>query len=173
MSQSNPLDLGRIWQKIQSQLSENGIDIDFSEGLDVSYREAGKTRVKVVCVKPDLKESVREMWQRPRDQVVMVRVDEETLESLDAWVAAGAVKSRSEAAALFIREGLQVRADELAQLRDALREVQEAQERLKKRAAKIFGGEDDNEGQADAGRATNAEAKDTDSENASPEDAAS
>ena len=71
----------------------------------------------------------------------MVRVDEATLEALDAWVATGAVKSRSEAAALFIREGLELRADELEQLRDALREVQEAQDRLKAKAREIFGEE--------------------------------
>ncbi len=146
MTQDFNIHLGGLWEKIQSQLQARGIDVDIdgfdfdlAEGFNFTGTDGEGPRVKVVCVAPDLKDSVEEMGQTQRDQVVMVRVDEETLESLDAWVATGAVKSRSEAAALFIREGLKVRADELAQLRDALREVQEAQDRLKERAKEIFG----------------------------------
>ncbi len=149
MTKDVNINFGGLWKKIQPQLKARGIDIDFDfgegidfgEGFDFSCtgKEGQGARVKVVCVAPDLKESVEEMGQTQRDQVVMVRVDEATLENLDAWVAIGAVKSRSEAAALFIREGLKVRADELDKLRDALREVQEAQERLKKQAREIFG----------------------------------
>lgn len=134
------IDLTGLWEKVQSRLQEKGIDIELPEGFDLFSDEIG-SRVKVVCVAPDLKDSVEEMGKKHRDQVVMVRIDAETLGSLDAWVATGAVKSRSEAAALFIREGLKVRADELERLRDALREVQEAQERLKSKAREIFGSE--------------------------------
>ena len=141
MSKDFNIDLGAMWEKIQSRLKEQGISIDFKDGLDFSCVDPSGSGVKVVCVAPDLKRSVEEMGRSPRDQVVMVRVDEATLEALDAWVATGAVKSRSEAAALFIREGLEVRADELEQLRDALREVQEAQDRLKAKAREIFGEE--------------------------------
>ena len=145
MTKDFNINLSGLWEKIQPQLKARGIDIDIGDGFDFDLGEGFNFTcgegppVKVVCVAPDLKESVEEMGQTQRDQVVMVRVDEETLESLDAWVTTGAVKSRSEAAALFIREGLKVRADELAQLRDALREVQEAQERLKERARELFG----------------------------------
>jgi hypothetical protein len=69
----------------------------------------------------------------------MVRVDEGTSKALDAWVETGAVRSRSEAAALFIREGLQVRADELEQLKDALNGVEEAKHRLREKARQVFG----------------------------------
>jgi hypothetical protein len=91
-------------------------------------------------VAPSLKKSVKEMGESNRDQVVMVRVDHETSKTLDAWVETGAVKSRSEAAALFIREGLQVRASELEKLRGALDEVNAAKERLQERAKDVFGG---------------------------------
>ncbi len=141
MSNDFNINLGGLWEKIQPQLKAKGIDIDFdlTDGFDFTCDTDGGPKVKVVCVAPDLKESVEEMGQTQRDQVVMVRVDEATLENLDAWVTTGAVKSRSEAAALFIREGLKVRAGELEQLRDALREVQEAQDRLKEQAREIFG----------------------------------
>ena len=139
MNEDFRLEIGKIWKKVQSELKEHGVDIGFENGIDVSCTDPSGAGVKVVCVAPDLKQSVAEMGQKPRDQVVMVRIDETTLEDLDAWVATGAVKSRSEAAALFIREGLKVRSDELERLRDALREVQEAQERLRKQAREIFG----------------------------------
>ena len=71
----------------------------------------------------------------------MVRVDEETSEALDKWVESGVVKSRSEAAALFIREGLGIRSGELEQLAGALREVEEAKQRLKKKARDVLGPE--------------------------------
>jgi Arc/MetJ-type ribon-helix-helix transcriptional regulator len=140
MSQDFHFDFRGLWDSIRSQLQEKGVSIDFENGFDFSCVDPlGGAGVKVVCVAPDLKQSVEEMGRKPRDQVVMVRVDESTLGDLDAWVATGAVKSRSEAAALFIREGLKVRADELERLRDALREVKEAQERLRQQAREIFG----------------------------------
>lgn len=139
MSKDFKFDLGGLWDRIQGELREKGIDINFQHGLDFSCVDGQGTGLKVVAVAPDLKRSVEEMGRSPRDQVVMVRIDGTTREELDAWVATGAVKSRSEAAALFIREGLKVRADELAQLRDALREVQEAQDRLHAKAREIFG----------------------------------
>ena len=94
---------------------------------------------KVVCVSPDLKDSVDEMAKSQRNNVVMVRVDEETQVKLDAWVEAGAVKSRSEAAALFIREGLKVRQAELEELDESLRDLQNARKRVREKAREIFG----------------------------------
>jgi Arc/MetJ-type ribon-helix-helix transcriptional regulator len=122
-----------IWDRIRERLKEKGIDLDALTGgiWDLS-------QMKVVCVDPDLKESVRKMGEAVRDQVVMVRIDGETRKALDAWVETGAVKSRSEAAALFIREGLKVRSQELDQLKDALREVEQAKQRLRDRARDIF-----------------------------------
>ncbi len=49
------------------------------------------------------------------------------------------MRSRSEAAALFIREGLKVRAEELARMEDALREVHAAKQRLADKAKEVFG----------------------------------
>ena len=79
---------------------------------------------------------------RPRAVVAFeghFRVDEETRNKLDAWVEAGAVKSRSEAAALFIREGLKVRRAELEQLEESLRDLQTAKERVREKAREVFG----------------------------------
>jgi Arc/MetJ-type ribon-helix-helix transcriptional regulator len=126
------------WQAVKEMLSSHGVDLDACCD-DEDDDEEGTRKIKVVCIADDLKASVDEMGKSQRDQVVMVRVDEETSRSLDAWVESGAVKSRSEAAALFIREGLKLRRSELAQLQDALEDVEQAKERLRKRAREVFG----------------------------------
>jgi Arc/MetJ-type ribon-helix-helix transcriptional regulator len=136
------VDLGGVWEKVRHELGHAGIDFECCD-VDAGGGEGKSAPVKVICVAHGLKESVDAMSRSPRDQVVMVRVDEETSKSLDAWVETGAVKSRSEAAALFIREGLKVRAKELEQLNGALREVDEAKRRLKDQARQVFGGDAD------------------------------
>ena len=130
--------LSGVFDKVRAELHKFGVDMDFPTVEIESGLEDGP-RVKVVVVGHDLSDSVEEMSQSPRDQVVMVRVDEDTLAQLDSWVETGSVKSRSEAAALFIREGLKVRASELNKVKDALREVDDAREKLRKRMKEVFG----------------------------------
>ncbi len=132
-------DFAGILGMVEVELSKAGINVDLSSDSAVHSWPKGDSKFKVVCVTPGLKDSVEEMGKTPRDQVVMVRVDTDTSESLDAWVQTGAVKSRSEAAALFIREGLGVRSDELDRLKGALDEVEEARERLRRQAREVFG----------------------------------
>lgn len=140
---TSAFDLNSILDAVRQKLRENGIDFDLCGcgcGEEDPEGATGDRRppVKVVCVAPDLGESVREMGKSARDQVVMVRVDADTAAKLDSWVQTGAVRSRSEAAALFIREGLAVRAAELERLRDALNGVEQAKERLRREASGVF-----------------------------------
>lgn len=122
------------WDWIQNELRGKGIDVEA-----LSCCAPDTSCLKVVCVPTGLGQSLEELGQEVRDQVVMVRVDEDTRRKLDAWVASGAVKSRSEAAALFIREGLKVRASELDKLGEAIQGVEEAKERLRRKARDVFG----------------------------------
>ncbi len=127
-----------MWARIQEELAVCGIDLQTLGGGDTD-----PSCVKIVCLPANLKESVREIGESTRDQVVMVRIDEETRSALDAWVETGAVKSRSEAAALFIREGLTVRKSEREQLSDALRDVEKAKDRLREEARAVLGEQDE------------------------------
>jgi hypothetical protein len=136
---TNPNDWSTIWDRVRDELNNAGIDL---ETMGIRIEELGGKlgrAAKVVFVAPDLQSSVDAMNREQRDQVVMVRVDEATLKQLDAWVKTDAVKSRSEAAAVFIREGLKVRASELEKLEDALADVDRARERLHERVKEVFG----------------------------------
>ena len=138
----NATNWSSIWDRVRTELNQAGIDL---ETMGVRIEELGGKlgrAVKVVFVAPDLQESVDAMNREQRDQVIMVRVDEATLRQLDAWVKTEAVKSRSEAAAVFIREGLKVRASELEKLEDALADVDRARERLHERVKEVFGEKD-------------------------------
>ena len=122
-----------FWETIQDRLK--------TEGLDMESLCCGPAMgaIKLVCVPSSLRDSVEEMGESPRDQVVMVRVDGETVGTLDSWVQTGAVKSRSEAAAVFIREGLKVREQELQELKEALADVEAAKSRLRDKAKQVLG----------------------------------
>lgn len=122
-----------VWGAVEEALRQSGLDFDLPDLSDLDPAEC-----KVVCVPLGLGDSLREMGKEARDQVVMVRVDDDTKQSLDAWVATGALKSRSEAAALFIREGLKVRAQELQELEGALRDLRRAKDRLERKARDIL-----------------------------------
>ena len=140
------INLSNIWQSIRDELKSKGIDLD--SGCCEADPDAP---LRVVCMSGGLSDSLKEMGQTARDQVVMVRVDDETSKKLDHWVETGAFKSRSEAAALFIREGLLVHARELDELDEALSGVEEAKERLRERVRQVFDSEQETgpEGEAD------------------------
>jgi hypothetical protein len=135
----NSKDWSSLWDRVRTELSQAGIDL---ETMGVRLEEIGTKvgrAVKVVFVAPDLQQSVEETNREQRDQVLMVRVDEATMRQLDAWVKTEAVKSRSEAAAVFIREGLKMRASELQKLEEALADVDRARERLHDKVREVFG----------------------------------
>jgi len=122
-----------LWATLQQKLNDAGLDIELPDLSDLD-----PANCKMVCMPFGLSASLHAMEGEPRDNVVMVRVDDGTIRSIDAWIETQAVKSRSEAAALFIREGLKVRADELKELEDALRDVEQARDRLRKKARSVF-----------------------------------
>ena len=127
------INLSGIFERIRDELHGRGIDLDMS-----CCDTDGGSQIKVVCMSGGLSDSLKEMGKTPRDQVLMVRIDEDTTKKLDAGIETGAFKSRSEAAALFIREGLKVHGSELDELDEALRGVEEAKDRLRKKAGDVF-----------------------------------
>ena len=111
-------------------------------GVDPALLDGSGDTPKIVVVSASLDDARQALKQTNRDQTIMARVDEATASALDDWVKVGAAKSRSEAAALFLREGLKMRADDLARLSDALKAFEEAGARLRREGRAIFGDQD-------------------------------
>lgn len=66
-----------------------------------------------------------------RDHVVMVRVNDDALRSLDALVQSGIFKSRSEAAAFLISEGIKAQASLFDRISERIKEIERLQAELK------------------------------------------
>jgi Arc/MetJ-type ribon-helix-helix transcriptional regulator len=66
-----------------------------------------------------------------RDHVVMVRVNDDSLRSLDALVQTGIFKSRSEAAAFLISEGVKAQAPLFERISERIREIERLRTELK------------------------------------------
>ncbi len=104
-----------------------------SEGIDIIIDEA-KTATKRAYKRSgaeDLGGSIKDTIRgalSPRDNVVMVRLNDESLAKLDELVEAGIVSSRSEAAAFLIGEGAAARAqlfERIAEKTEMIRKVKE------------------------------------------------
>jgi Arc/MetJ-type ribon-helix-helix transcriptional regulator len=66
-----------------------------------------------------------------RDHVVMVRVNDESLKQLDALVQSGIFKSRSEAAAFLISEGIKAQEVLFARISERIKEIERLRSELK------------------------------------------
>jgi Arc/MetJ-type ribon-helix-helix transcriptional regulator len=66
-----------------------------------------------------------------RDHVVMVRVNDESLKRLDALVQSGIFKSRSEAAAFLISEGIQAQRALFERIAEKISEIERLRSELK------------------------------------------
>lgn len=67
-----------------------------------------------------------------RGNVVMTRLSDEDLKQIDALVEVEAFKSRSEAAAFFIKEGIQARKDLFQKVMPTVDKIRELKEQAKK-----------------------------------------
>ena len=109
-----------------------------SENVDEIVDEVNKTVrtaiVKGVDAAESLGENIRDTIQGmkgSRDNVVMVRVDRESLDRLDDLVEAGIMGSRSEAAAYLIAEGIKARQGLFDRIGEKIGEIRRAKEELR------------------------------------------
>lgn len=109
-------------------------------GIDPDSLPEGGEGARVVVVQASMEDAVKALGRGTRDQVVMTRIDSDTARTLDRWVDSGIAKSRSEAAALFLQEGLKIRQKELDELGGALEALESARETLRSKLRTIMGG---------------------------------
>ena len=75
-----------------------------------------------------------------RGNVVMTRLDDADLKQIDALVEVEAFKSRSEAAAFFIRQGIQARNDLFEKVMPTVEKIRELKEQAKRELGKAHSG---------------------------------
>ena len=81
-----------------------------------------------------LRDSIRDTLhgvRSPRDNVVMVRTNKESLDRLDELVEGGIANSRSEAAAFLIAEGIKARQGLFDRISEKIDEIRKAKEELR------------------------------------------
>lgn len=101
------------------------------ESAEARLRRAVKDPTRIlVNLGKSVEESVRSALAG-RDNVIAVRVNDEALSAIDALVDAGLFKTRSEAGAFLIHEGIRARTDILQQVRDTVAEITRLRENLK------------------------------------------
>lgn len=71
-----------------------------------------------------------------RGNVVMTRLNDDDLKQIDALVEVEAFKSRSEAAAFFIKEGIQARKDLFQKVMPTVEKIRELKKQAKKSLSK-------------------------------------
>ncbi len=105
---------------------------DIAEELNQNVRvtvEKGTARAERLG--ENLKETIQGM-RAGRDNVVMVRVDDDSKSKLDELLDAGIVNSRSEAAAFLIAEGIKARSPLFDTISEKVDDIRKTREELRK-----------------------------------------
>ncbi|MER3405210.1 MAG: hypothetical protein C4289_08635, partial [Chloroflexota bacterium] len=77
-----------------------------------------------------IRESINQALEG-RANVLMVRVNDDTLRAIDELVQAGLFKTRSEAAAFLLHEGMKARRDILDSISETARRIEELRQQLR------------------------------------------
>lgn len=85
-------------------------------------------------VKEKILEKIGEKLQKleGRSNVVLTRLNDEDMKKLDALVEIELFKSRSEAVAFFVREGMQARKDLFEKVMPTVKEIRRLKEQVKR-----------------------------------------
>ena len=114
-------------------------DVEEAEG----ERKKMKCVIKMRCPEGEAAEEIKEkVLMRlgkelgDRSNVVMTRLNDEDLHQIDALVEVEAFNSRSEAAAFFIKEGMQARKDLFEKIMPTVEKIKELKQQAKQSLTK-------------------------------------
>ena len=125
-----------------------------SEGIEIIIDEAKSAANQALTGAENIGESLKDTLQgalSARHNVVMVRLNKESLIKLDDLVESGIVSSRSEAAAFLIGEGVKARSGLYDRISEKTAQIRKAKEELRD----LLGG-----GEVDGGGPSAATSKD-------------
>ena len=105
-----------------------------SEGIEIIIDEAKSAASQALSGAETMGESLKETLQgalSARNNVVMVRLNKESLIKLDDLVESGIVSSRSEAAAFLIGEGVKARSGLYDRISEKTAQIRKTKEELR------------------------------------------
>jgi Arc/MetJ-type ribon-helix-helix transcriptional regulator len=105
---------------------------DYQQDVEVNIRrKALKDRAGIlVNLGNTVRESIRDALEG-RENVIAVRVNDDSLAAIDSLVEAGLFKTRSEAAAFLIHEGMRSKTDILQRVQETVSRITQLREDLK------------------------------------------
>lgn len=116
-----------IVRRIENDESRRSSDFDFAS----SVKEVAQKTGDVIKGATESISKAIESALSARDHVVMVRVNDDTLKKLEALVQSGIFKSRSEAAAFLIVEGIKAQEALFHRIEDKITEIERLRNELR------------------------------------------
>ena len=106
--------------------------LDDLDDVDKAVRDAfDKSKGFASSVGESIRDTIKSV-KATRDNVVMLRVDSESLEKIDELVDSGVTGSRSAAAAFLVEEGIKARADLFDKIAEEAEVIRKAKERIRR-----------------------------------------
>ena len=105
--------------------------LDDLDDVDKAMRDAfDKSKGLATSVGESIRDTIKSV-KSTRDNVVMLRIDSESLEKIDELVDSGVTNSRSAAAAFLVEEGIKARSDLFAKIAEETEVIRRAKERIR------------------------------------------
>ena len=106
--------------------------LDDMEDVDKAMRDAfDKSKGFASSVGESIRDTIKSV-KATRDNVVMLRIDSESLEKIDELVDSGVTNSRSAAAAFLVEEGIKARSDLFDKIAQETEVIRNAKERIRR-----------------------------------------
>ncbi|HKZ93196.1 MAG TPA: ribbon-helix-helix domain-containing protein [Candidatus Bathyarchaeia archaeon] len=116
----------KVEEHEQDEQNEEGTDVCCCHGEESELLKGAKKKI-MIRLAGDLE---------GRENVVMTRLNDDDLKQIDALVEVEVFKSRSEAVAFFIKEGIQARKDLFQKVMPTVDKIRELKEQAKKSMSK-------------------------------------
>ena len=105
--------------------------LDDLDDVDKAVRDAfDKSKGLATSVGESIRDTIKSV-KATRDNVVMLRIDSESLEKIDELVDSGVSSSRSSAAAFLVEEGIKSRSDLFDKIAEETEVIRKAKERIR------------------------------------------
>lgn len=106
--------------------------LDDLDDVDKAVRDAfDKSKGIAASVGESIRDTIKSV-KSTRDNVVMLRVDSDSLAKIDELVDSGVTSSRSAAAAFLVEEGIKARSDLFDKIAEEAEVIRQAKERIRR-----------------------------------------